>query len=427
MSIRGDKNNNTFIHNMKIVHKKCLNNVTKYLKMWLNYRCKGISLSSSAVVKNCCFFFMILSGTVLLAGFLNFPVNGKPAEVCGAIHLPVGIGCCQICGTFERRTKRLTFSPALRAAFRYGYHKKNGTFLGEVSILHKTSKKLRRAAYAGKHSFLFQCPVCASGMEVVQPASLKCSNGHNFDFAKQGYVNLLTRPAKTKYDRQLFEARRKLMAEKGFFEPVTKAVAGIVAAGTGSTLYILDSGCGEGTHLQQICQLLEDKGRKVAGVGIDLAKEAIIAAARTYGGERIWCVADLAQAPFKAETFDVIVNILSPSNYGEFERLLKPGGRLLKVVPKAGYLQELRAFFYSGSEKEMYSNKETIERFQEKFRLTDRKTVQYTKTLDRESLEALTAMTPLAWNAGGEKISAFLEKAPREITVELDILIGNKD
>ena len=123
----------------------------------------------------------------------------------------------------------------------------------------------------------------------------------------------------------------------------------------------------------------------------------------------------LAQAPFKAETFDVIVNILSPSNYGEFERLLKPGGRLLKVVPKAGYLQELRAFFYSGSEKEMYSNKETIERFQEKFRLTDRKTVQYTKTLDRESLEALTAMTPLAGTPAEKRFPPFWKKRPEKL------------
>lgn len=287
----------------------------------------------------------------------------------------------------------------------------------------KASRKAQSATYAGKHAFLFQCPVCASGMEVVQPASLKCHNGHNFDFAKQGYVNLLTRPAKSKYDKQLFEARRKLMAEKRFFEPVTKAIADIISVGTAKTLHILDSGCGEGTHLEHICKFLEATGRKVTGVGIDLAKEGIIVAARTYK-ERIWCVADLAEAPFRDKTFDVIVNILSPSNYGEFERLLKPGGRLVKVVPKAGYLQELRTFFYAGTEKETYSNKETIERFQEKFLLAERKTVQYTQSLDRDSLAALTAMTPLAWNAGTQKISAFLEKEQREITVELEILIG---
>ncbi|MBA5735303.1 rRNA (guanine-N1)-methyltransferase, partial [Escherichia coli] len=68
-----------------------------------------------------------------------------------------------------------------------------------------------------------------------------------------------------------------------------------------------------------------------------------------------WTVADLANCPNQAETADVILNILSPSNYVEFKRLLKKDGFLLKVVPEANYLRELREFIYV-DEKSSYSN-----------------------------------------------------------------------
>ncbi len=287
------------------------------------------------------------------------------------------------------------------------------------------SKRIRSAGFVEKLSFLFKCPVCASKMKVVEPASLKCEKGHSFDFAKQGYINLLPRPVKTKYGKELFEARRKLMADDRFFEPVIREIAKSALQLPAEPLYILDTGCGEGTHLNGICQMVEDRGKNTVCVGIDLAKEGILVAAGTYEG-KIWCVADLADTPFMDETFNVILNILSPSNYAEFSRLLKPGGRLIKVVPKSGYLQELRTAFYADSEKETYSNEETVERFQEKFRLTDRKSIQYTKKLDRSSLEVLVAMTPLAWNADERKVAAFLQKTPKAITVDLEILIGEK-
>lgn len=41
---------------------------------------------------------------------------------------------------------------------------------------------------------IFRCPICHRSMKVVDFKSLICSNNHTFDFAKQGYVNMLTRP-----------------------------------------------------------------------------------------------------------------------------------------------------------------------------------------------------------------------------------------
>ena len=80
------------------------------------------------------------------------------------------------------------------------------------------------------------------------------------------------------------------------------------------------------------------------GIGIDLAKEGIAAASKAYPGI-IWSVADLAAMPFADAQIDAILNILSPANYAEFNRLLKPGGIVVKVVPESGYLTGIARSF----------------------------------------------------------------------------------
>ena len=37
----------------------------------------------------------------------------------------------------------------------------------------------------------------------------------------------------------------------------------------------------------------------------------------------LYGVADLARLPFQNRTIDVVLNILSPANYGEFYRILR--------------------------------------------------------------------------------------------------------
>ena len=73
----------------------------------------------------------------------------------------------------------------------------------------------------------------------------------------------------------------------------------------------------------------------------------------------------MANCPFQDEQFDVILNILSPANYAEFTRLLKPGGLFVKVVPESGYLKELRDVFYDEPERTQETN--PVERIAEHF------------------------------------------------------------
>ncbi|WP_246861096.1 putative RNA methyltransferase [Bacillus sp. REN3] len=292
----------------------------------------------------------------------------------------------------------------------------------------KKNKRIESANYVRNYEGLFACPMCQSSMKVLESKSLVCSNHHTFDFAKQGYINF-TSNSITKYTKELFEARRKLITEGGFYKPLSNAIAKAIndhVEKEKETIFILDAGCGEGSHLSTICDIVSpDFFKNVTGAGIDISKEGIMMASKNCSN-KIWAVADLVNTPFRNEQFDVILNILSPSNYAEFNRLLKSDGLVIKIVPQSGYLKELRECLFHKPEKQSYSNAETVERFIENFLFIDSLRLSYTIDLNKSSLQSLVEMTPLTWTATKERVNSFLNKDSAQITVDLEILIGKR-
>nr|WP_269135949.1 methyltransferase domain-containing protein [Sporosarcina cyprini] len=290
------------------------------------------------------------------------------------------------------------------------------------------NKRMKSARYVSNFESIFKCPICSSSMKVSELTSLICSRNHTFDFTKQGYINLTAHPVKTKYSKELFEARRKVIVEDGFFKPLSQTITDTINKHTigKETITLIDMGCGEGSHLDQISDALRsDHLKRVMGVGIDLSKEGVLVAAKHYS-EKIWAVADLANPPFKDKQFDVILNILSPSNYEEFERLSKADCLVVKVVPQSGYLKEVREVIFDEPEKQSYSNAETVERFYRNFQLVERSRVCYTVELDNPAIQTLVHMTPLSWATSEEQMNTFLQMESAKITVDLEILVGKK-
>ncbi|MFJ7951028.1 putative RNA methyltransferase [Lysinibacillus sp. NPDC096418] len=271
------------------------------------------------------------------------------------------------------------------------------------------SKRAAGAALMNENITLFACPICTAQMQVREQGSLMCTVNHSFDVAKQGYVNMMTHAATSKYSKELFESRKAII-ESGLYDLLEEKIADKIAGAK----TVLDTGCGEGSHLARIMMQLEG----AIGVGIDIAKEGILTAARHYG-EQIWCVGDLAKSPYAEASFDAILNILSPANYGEFKRLLTPSGCVVKIVPQSGYLQELRAQLYADSEKETYSNAQTVERFKESFSEVNVERLTYTMPIATELIPALLEMTPMGWHKVED-----IEVTLTEITIDLDILVG---
>ncbi|AFL98764.1 methyltransferase family protein [Desulfitobacterium dehalogenans ATCC 51507] len=285
----------------------------------------------------------------------------------------------------------------------------------------------------GHYMDILRCPICHNSMQLINRKSLICGDKHCFDLAKQGYVNLLSHGIKTKYNKQLFEAR-KLLAQSGFFEPLNEQLCELIqrdlnlseAKSQNCSLKILDAGCGEGSHLANIQQKLgKNTGMRPLGVGMDLAKEGIQLAARDW--ESIfWCVGDLAQCPFEDRQFDVILNILSPANYSEFERILTDDGLVIKVVPGKEYLTELREIFYEETEKQDYSNAKTVELFENHLTLYKTVPLRYSMTLNQPLIANLVHMTPLTWGADEDRIGRALKLESLEITIDLTIMVGRK-
>lgn len=270
------------------------------------------------------------------------------------------------------------------------------------------SKRAAGAALMNNNLSLFACPICQESMTIQEQGRMVCSANHSFDIAKQGYINMLTHGAASKYSKELFESR-KMVIDSGIYDEIEDKIIELIAPAQ----TVLDTGCGEGSHLARI--MAEKKG---IGVGIDIAKEGILAASRHYP-EQIWCVGDLAKSPFAKSSFDAILNMLSPANYEEFKRLLTPDGCVVKVVPQSRYLHELRAQLYADSDKESYSNDQIVARFKESFMEVSVKRITYTTPFATELIPALLEMTPMGWH---KKEGAAIRL--NEITIDVDILVG---
>ncbi|MCC2685245.1 MAG: rRNA ((1)-)-methyltransferase [Paenibacillaceae bacterium] len=283
-------------------------------------------------------------------------------------------------------------------------------------------------AAIAEHSSLFACPICQGRMELAGGKSLICKRRHCFDVSRNGYVNLLLRPVKTKYSKSMFAARRTVISS-GMYDQLHAKIGGMIAEAAGVSGHgrttILDAGCGEGSHLQAVLRTIEPKLGSI-GVGVDLAKEAIDLASRQYA-ESLWCVADLARLPFADRQFNAILNILSPSNYAEFQRVIAPDGVVVKVIPGESYLGELREAWYGrsdGSDPQDTPDANTEVLFREHFQLLGREHLEYRFPVSAELLEPLTVMTPLSWGAMEDRRQGITQLAIREITVDLIILVG---
>ena len=190
------------------------------------------------------------------------------------------------------------------------------------------------------------CPLCGGVLQNREKSYL-CPRGHCFDIARSGYVNLLP-PApggKRHGDDKLMVKARTRFLDKGFYDPLSERVSCCVDAFAGSPVWVVDAGCGEGKYTADLLKKLEESGKQADIVGIDISKEALICAAKRSRSLSL-CAASTAHMPLPDAWADVVLNIFSPFMPEEFARVLKPAGRLVRVVPLENHLWELKALIY---------------------------------------------------------------------------------
>lgn len=265
---------------------------------------------------------------------------------------------------------------------------------------------------------VFRCPICRSHLKLKEK-SLKCENNHSFDIAKQGYINLLMNSKKQKlYDKSSFENRR-LILENGFYDHILKEI--LVFLKNNSISKILDIGCGEGYYSNKIDQL---SPQSLEIFSFDIAKDSIVLATKEDLRHSIrWFVSDLADLPIQDYSMDCILDVFSPANYNEFNRILRDDGFLLKIVPGENHLKEIRAKVKNKLNKEDYSNKSVINCFEESFKIIDHKKISANYRLSEHEREALIHMTPLLFNIDTNDINW---DDITNITIDAEMLIGRK-
>lgn len=232
---------------------------------------------------------------------------------------------------------------------------------------------------------LLICPHCEGELR-ENGASLICSRGHTMNIARQGYVSLLSRDAGTHTaDSAGMIAARERFLGAGHFQPLVEALVeaaagtGEMAAGKGepepetgeadatgepksetgeadatgepqpepgetntagerrSGGAVVDFGCGTGHYLAAVLEALPDR----VGIGVDNSKFAARRAARCHPRASA-IVADIWDGvPVRDGAANLMLNVFSPRNGEEMERILATGGRLIVVTPQAGHLAEL--------------------------------------------------------------------------------------
>ena len=198
---------------------------------------------------------------------------------------------------------------------------------------------------------LLLCPVCHMPLDDGDKKS-SCANGHRFDRAREGYLNLLrsSKAGDTMGDPKAQARSRRDFLDKGYYRPLRDKLVELVdaqvqshlgkphAAGT-SSVPILDICCGEGYYTSALGAIAD-----ADAYGFDLAKEMVRLAAKR--GHATYFVANLKAIPVPDASMAVATHLFAPFNETEFARVLKPGGTLFTVVPGARHLFGLKQALY---------------------------------------------------------------------------------
>ncbi len=260
-----------------------------------------------------------------------------------------------------------------------------------------------------------KCPVCGGALESLE-RSLRCEKGHSYDVAKQNYVNLLMSnksSSKRHGDDKLMVRARKDFLEKNYYLFLRDEICRLASLYRGEgKVDFLDAGCGEGWYTSAVREALEATGG-CSAVGVDISKEALIAAGRRDKSVT-WAVASINSLPVADESCDVVLNVFAPHDDGEFRRVLRPGGIVIKVMPLESHLFGLKKAVYD----KPYLNgpaEYAPEGFEEVCRSEKRKMLRIESG---EDIQNLFMMTPYYYKTG---------RADQEKLQSLDVLETEAD
>lgn len=248
---------------------------------------------------------------------------------------------------------------------------------------------------------LLMCPVCRQSLSLVAN-SWQCENGHHYDIAKQGYVNLHVvqhKHSKSPGDTPESVLARREFLQAGFYQPLQHAVVAMLQQLQPKAL--LDIGCGEGYYTSAMQAYTQHC------IGVDIAKTAVQRAAK-LNSNVTWVVGTGATLPVQDHALDVCTSLFSPIPQDEIVRVLRDDGYLIVVTPAPKHLYDLREALFE--QVNLHEPEKFVQQLNAQFELKQAQIVEAPMQLDQKALKNLIAMTPYAYKANPER-RKLLEQA----------------
>jgi 23S rRNA (guanine745-N1)-methyltransferase len=236
-----------------------------------------------------------------------------------------------------------------------------------------------------------------------------CHNGHSFDYASSGYLNLFLSQKKAHGDNKEMIQARSAFLNSGAYGFLRDALVKEVQQYHPHTF--LDLACGEGYYTQKIP--VKEK------YGIDLSKDALKHAAKQDASTQ-YLLSSIFDLPFADQCADMILTCFAPFAREEVERLLVPGGHFVFVTPGPDHLIEMKQVLYD------HPYRNIIKPLDTSLALIDQKMISDTFCVSADLMQALFAMTPYAYRTGARGKEKLVQAGSFPLTAQFVIRIYQK-
>lgn len=178
------------------------------------------------------------------------------------------------------------------------------------------------------------CPICNEELSIINK-SYQCINGHNFDIAKEGYINLYMKKSQSSGDeKEMIQARNSFLSND-FYSFLREEINKLIISF--NTKSLVDLACGEGYYTNYF----EVKNK----IGIDLSKSGLKIASKK-DKTTTYVLSSIFNTPIKSNSIDTVLTCFAPIAKEEIRRILKTNGHFILIRPNVLHLNELRKAVY---------------------------------------------------------------------------------
>ncbi len=289
------------------------------------------------------------------------------------------------------------------------------------------------------------CPVCLDSLKRTDDhKSMVCAQGHLFDFAKQGYINLLLshqKKSKQPGDNADMVAARRDFLNGGHYQGLANNIVKLICelethARSSETLCFTDIGCGEGYYTTMIHWALEQQlspanalaahSPPLISSGVDVSAHAIKAACKRSKALQ-WIIGNGHRLPIENHSQDLASCLFCRPDFSEAARILKPGGHFITVNSGAKHLIELREALYEKVKVEsnqIAEQHDTPEGLSSQLQHQAQHVFKNVITLNSsQHIRQCLMMTPHYWRASPAKKKQL--EALEKLELTLDVVIDH--